>query len=362
MPRSLTPNPPGICLPWDVEPERFLAFIGHQISHDEVAVAVLNPMKPQPDEVLVEHGCDTEVLVEWCDSDSAQDAMFKAAKAKGVVVAAKNDPIALDVPTKRQQVMMVMVPESVDGKRWWWMMLSRDGDAFTQAEQKRAAVLVRQWHTLFNQINEGGLGKVLVGHDDRVIMVDPWSEQLFLSKPELLPSLLEVLHTIRVQRWPMLTDNHQCDFGIELEGNRYWVVFHVGGGLDVKKSRRWYIEMRPLEEEELAPVGSLDDERISRSIAYLHDNFKTSPSLTEVSQAVHISPFHFHRLFSKQVGVSPKHYLQRKQLQIAKWLLRATRVPIGSIAAETGFASHGHFTSTFHRIVGVSPSEYRYSH
>ena len=47
---------------------------------------------------------------------------------------------------------------------------------------------------------------------------------------------------------------------------------------------------------------------------------------------------------------------------MAKWMLRALRIPIGSIAEMTGFSSHGHFTSTFHRLIGVSPTEYRESH
>ena len=103
----------------------------------------------------------------------------------------------------------------------------------------------------------------------------------------------------------------------------------------------------------------LDGGRIARAIAYLHDVYPESPSLAQISKQAHMSPFHFHRLFSRQAGISPKHYLQKKQLQVAKWLLRSSKHSIGSIAAHTGFASHGHFTSTFHRLVGVSPTEYR---
>ena len=32
---------------------------------------------------------------------------------------------------------------------------------------------------------------------------------------------------------------------------------------------------------------------------------------------------------------------------------------LGNVASATGFSSHGHFTSTFHRVVGAIPSQYR---
>jgi AraC family transcriptional regulator, regulatory protein of adaptative response / methylated-DNA-[protein]-cysteine methyltransferase len=108
-------------------------------------------------------------------------------------------------------------------------------------------------------------------------------------------------------------------------------------------------------------VGIVSDPRIAQAIAYIHENFDSSPSLTDIARHVHVSPFHFHRLFSKQVGASPKHYLQKKQLQMARWWLRRTNTAIANVAKQAGFSSHGHFTSTFHRVVGKSPSEYRES-
>src|SRR5690606_25740731 len=121
----------------------------------------------------------------------------------------------------------------------------------------------------------------------------------------------------------------------------------------------WYLELRPLEEGDIPPVGVVEDPRVAAAIAFLTDRFASAPTLTEVAEAVQTSPFHFHRLFVRHVGLSPKHYLLRMQLMMAKWMLRATRKAIGDIATATGFASHGHFTATFHRIVGVSPSTYR---
>jgi AraC-like DNA-binding protein len=184
-----------------------------------------------------------------------------------------------------------------------------------------------------------------------------------LKHPEMLGQLLSVLHPVIRQRWPDMDDGGTRDIAVQLADKPFWVRFHDGRVPGLSQSaQRWYLELHPLEPGELSVVGVVEDDRIARAIGFIHDNFKQSPSLNEIAEAAHVSPFHFHRLFSRYVGLSPKHYLQNKQLQVARWLLRATRTPIGMVAQETGFSSHGHFTSTFHRLVGVSPTEYRETH
>ena len=46
--------------------------------------------------------------------------------------------------------------------------------------------------------------------------------------------------------------------------------------------------------------------RIADAIGYLQNNFKQQPALEEVAEAIHISPFHFQKLFTEWAGVSPK--------------------------------------------------------
>ena len=119
------------------------------------------------------------------------------------------------------------------------------------------------------------------------------------------------------------------------------------------------MELRPLDPDELPIVGTVPDPRIALAIAYVHEHFRDTPSLAQIARHVHMSQYHFHRLFSRLAGISPKHYLQKKQIQVGKWLLRATKRPVGDIAALAGFASHGHFTSTCQRHLGMNPTQYR---
>lgn len=158
------------------------------------------------------------------------------------------------------------------------------------------------------------------------------------------------------QRYPNWVDYAAHDLVLELDRQPVWVVLRRSQALEDARAVHWHLELRPLEADDMPAVGLLKDDRIARALAYIHEHFAESPSLSDIARIVHISPFHFHRLFTRMVGLSPKIYLQRKQLQVAKWLLRKGGMPIGQIARKSGFSSHGHFTSTFHRIVGTAPA------
>ena len=47
--------------------------------------------------------------------------------------------------------------------------------------------------------------------------------------------------------------------------------------------------------------------RIAAAIDYIKTNFKDQPSLNDIAEKVHLSPFHFQRLFTDWAGVSPKN-------------------------------------------------------
>ncbi|HEU5165883.1 MAG TPA: AraC family transcriptional regulator, partial [Chitinophagaceae bacterium] len=64
-----------------------------------------------------------------------------------------------------------------------------------------------------------------------------------------------------------------------------------------------------------------DYERIKKAIEFIQSNFQQQPDLDAVAKEVHLSPFHFQRLFKDWAGVSPKKFLQYISLQHAKKLL-----------------------------------------
>jgi AraC-like DNA-binding protein len=72
-----------------------------------------------------------------------------------------------------------------------------------------------------------------------------------------------------------------------------------------------------------------------------------------------ISPFHFLRLFSGVLGVTPHQYLVRSRLRHAARLLADHDRPVTAVAYDVGFGDLSNFVRTFHRAAGVSPRKFR---
>jgi AraC-like DNA-binding protein len=72
-----------------------------------------------------------------------------------------------------------------------------------------------------------------------------------------------------------------------------------------------------------------------------------------------LSPFHFLRLFSGVLGVTPHQYLVRSRLRHAARLLADEERSITDIAYDVGFSDLSNFVRTFHRAAGVSPLKFR---
>ena len=99
-------------------------------------------------------------------------------------------------------------------------------------------------------------------------------------------------------------------------------------------------------------------ERIARAIEYIISNFKSQPSLDEIAKTVHLSPFHFQRLFSEWAGTTPKKFLQFISIEYAKQLLNNSN-SIPDVAYQTGLSGTGRLHDLFISIEGMTPAEYR---
>ena len=58
--------------------------------------------------------------------------------------------------------------------------------------------------------------------------------------------------------------------------------------------------------------------RIAEAIGYIQENFKSQPGLGEVAEKIHVSPFHFQRMFTEWEGVSPKKLFEYITVEHAK--------------------------------------------
>ncbi len=99
--------------------------------------------------------------------------------------------------------------------------------------------------------------------------------------------------------------------------------------------------------------------RIAEAIGYIQENFKTQPGLEEVAEKIHVSPFHFQRLFTEWAGVSPKKFLQYITVAHAKKMLKENQATLFDTAFESGLSGTGRLHDLFINIEGMSPGEYK---
>lgn len=99
--------------------------------------------------------------------------------------------------------------------------------------------------------------------------------------------------------------------------------------------------------------------RIAEAIEYIKSNFKDQPNLDEVAEQVHLSPFHFQRLFSEWAGTTPKKFLQYISIEHAKRLLKEQQATLFDTAFETGLSGTGRLHDLFINIEGMTPAEYK---
>jgi AraC-like DNA-binding protein len=108
-----------------------------------------------------------------------------------------------------------------------------------------------------------------------------------------------------------------------------------------------------------APARSMDRRRAVEVALWIDANAHEPLSLEEASRQAGLSPFHFLRVFSKVLGVTPHQYLVRSRLRRAARLLLHDTRPVTDVAFDTGFADVSNFVRTFHRAAGVSPLRFR---
>lgn len=99
--------------------------------------------------------------------------------------------------------------------------------------------------------------------------------------------------------------------------------------------------------------------RIADAIEFIKENFKEQPSLNEIAEKVHLSPFHFQRLFTDWAGVSPKKFMQYTSIQYAKQLLKQQHATLFDAAHQTGLSGTGRLHDLFVKIEGMTPGEYK---
>lgn len=98
--------------------------------------------------------------------------------------------------------------------------------------------------------------------------------------------------------------------------------------------------------------------RIEKAMTYMSEHVSSQPSLEDVAAHVHLSPFHFHRVFCKWAGTTPKRFLQALTLERSKRMLKEEG-SLMDVSLSMGLSGGSRLYDHFVKLEAVTPGEYR---
>jgi AraC-like DNA-binding protein len=120
-----------------------------------------------------------------------------------------------------------------------------------------------------------------------------------------------------------------------------------------------FVEVVSGRPRKLAPATARDRRRAVETALWIDAHSHRPIDLEDAANQADISPFHFLRLFSGVLGVTPHQYLVRSRLRHAARLLADDERSVTDVAYDVGFGDLSNFVRTFHRAAGVSPRRFR---
>jgi transcriptional regulator GlxA family with amidase domain len=137
------------------------------------------------------------------------------------------------------------------------------------------------------------------------------------------------------------------DLGIEIARNvaKSLVIYHRRAGGQSQFST--LLELEP------------KSDRIQSALAYAKRNLQTALSVEQLADAAHLSPRQFSRAFKAETGQSPAKAVENLRVEAARLMMEQGRLPIDTVAQETGFADRERMRRAFLRAFGQPPQVIR---
>lgn len=102
-----------------------------------------------------------------------------------------------------------------------------------------------------------------------------------------------------------------------------------------------------------------NDKEIKKAQIYIESNFNKKINVEKLASNLAIGRRNFDRRFKKATGNTPIEYLQRVKIEAAKKSFESSRKNISEVMFDVGYSDLKAFRTTFRKITGLSPLEYR---
>ena len=150
-----------------------------------------------------------------------------------------------------------------------------------------------------------------------------------------------------------IEETFECIFGEIMNAEPYYKE-----RIDIRFSELLLLIERGREQRKTG--HSIDySEKYAEVLFYMQNHISEPISLRTLADICHTERIYFLKRFKAEMGMTPMNYLRNIRINRAKKLLEHSDMNITQISAAVGFQTIHHFTSTFKKLVGVSPSEYK---
>ncbi len=202
-------------------------------------------------------------------------------------------------------------------------------------------------------------------HEEDVVLVDCYKPHMYgtTRDSEILwthfdgSTSREYVQTIFSNAGPVCSVRNLISFEKDL--NRILLMLSSGSINDALCS---YYIVKILTDLILCSTKTLEEDTrpiTEDIISYINENIRERLTLEDLANKAGLSPFYFTRLFKKETGYTPHEYIVVSRINIAKFYLKSTTSSIKEICFSSGFSSESSFCTTFRKMCGMTPTEYR---
>jgi Response regulator containing CheY-like receiver domain and AraC-type DNA-binding domain len=110
--------------------------------------------------------------------------------------------------------------------------------------------------------------------------------------------------------------------------------------------------MKGADNTEVIKVGKLVKQ-------YVHDHISQEIKRSDIADKLHLNVDYLARIFKKEMGITLKEYILNEKMKVAKNLITSTALPMSFVATKVGYDNFSHFSQSYKKVYGVSPSSDR---
>ncbi|MFR5266837.1 helix-turn-helix transcriptional regulator [Clostridium sp.] len=98
---------------------------------------------------------------------------------------------------------------------------------------------------------------------------------------------------------------------------------------------------------------------VNRTIQYIHSRYSENISIDKICEELNINKYYFCNLFKKETGYTFVQFLTLWRIEKSKIYLKNPSISLLDVALNVGFSNQGYYSTTFKKITGQTPSEYK---